>query len=153
MSSKPARYSPATIAGSKCEKAAGIRRLFLHSERLKASAARLEPLRVTSATVIPARSAIPIVAVIAVAAIRAMLESMVLPASAELASHMGQDGKAAFLAVVEGLVERVGRVSDTLHRRRRGCHGVGAFAQARHRIVGVLRILLIIRLSLYPRIG
>src|ERR1700676_3083877 len=108
MSRKPARYSPATIAGSKCEKAAGIRRLFLHSERLKASAARLEPLRGTSPTVSPPRPAIPILAVIAVAAIRAMLESMVPPASAELASHMGQDGKAAFLAVVGVLLEREG---------------------------------------------
>src|SRR6267378_7137065 len=73
----------------------------------------LEPLRTAPA--------IPI-------AVHAALEAMVPPASAAgPASHMRQDGQATFLAVVQRLVERVSRVSDSLHRRSRGCHGFGAF--------------------------
>src|SRR4029079_3785648 len=48
--------------------------------------------------------------------------------------HMGQHGKAALLAVVQRLVERVGRIGDLLHGGRRSRHVVGALAQARHRI-------------------
>jgi len=61
------------------------------------------------------------------------------------------EGGSALLAVVQGLVERVGRVRDLLQRHRRGCHVVGALAQARHRIRRLLRILL--RLRVHPRIG
>src|ERR1700738_2853274 len=93
--------------------------------------ARLEPLGIASPTVVP----------IAVMAIHAMLETMVPPAVAAEPPHVGQEGKAPFLAVVEGLVERVGGVRDLLQRGRRGRHIVGTFAQARHRIVRLLRIL------------
>src|ERR1700726_4192566 len=44
----------------------------------------------------------------------ASLESTMSPASARPAFHMGQDGEATLLAIVEGLVERVGRVRDLL---------------------------------------
>src|SRR5437667_5318567 len=93
---------------------------------------RLEPL--ASAATIYARRATP-VAIAVHAALKAVLPPM--PA-AEAAPHMGQDGEPAFLAIVQGLVERVSRVGDPLHRRRRGRHAVGAVAQARHRIVRLL---------------
>src|SRR3984893_11444367 len=91
----------------------------------------LEPFRAAAITPVPARPTVAIVtiplkaatpAAIAVATIHAAaLESPVPPASAtELAFLMRQKGEAAFLAVVEGLVEWVGRVGDLLHRRRRG---------------------------------
>jgi hypothetical protein len=60
------------------------------------------------------------------------------PAAAEAAVHTGQNGEAALLALVEGLVERVGGIRDPLHRRRRGGHGLGAVAQPRHRIAILL---------------
>src|SRR6266576_1332193 len=81
---------------------------------------RLEPLA-TAAVAIPT----PAVTAIAVTAIK----SAVPPAAAEPAVPLRQNGEATPLAFVEGLVERIGHVRDTPHRRR-GCrHGVGAFAQ------------------------
>ena len=56
-------------------------------------------------------------------------------------ADMREEREATLLAVVEGLVERIGRIRDTLQRRRRGRHPVGAFAQARYRIVRLLRIV------------
>src|SRR5882724_2651051 len=109
----------------------------------------LKPLRTASAAMVPARPTIPIVTtipiVIAVATIHATLEATVTPSAtaAEPAFYTRQDGKTTFLPVVEGLVERIGRVRDTLHRCRRGNHAVGALAQARHRIAQLLRILLL----------
>src|SRR3984957_17638192 len=78
------------------------------------------------------------IAVPAAIAVHATLKTMVAPPAlaAEPASHMGQDGEPAFLAVVEGLVERVGRIGDLLQRGGRGRHIVGALAQPRHRVVG-----------------
>src|ERR1700694_3266206 len=70
--------------------------------------ARLEPLGIASPTMLP----------IAVIAINAMLETMVPPAAAAEPTHVGQDGKAPFLAVVQGLVERIGGIRDTLQRGR-----------------------------------
>src|SRR5450756_3216775 len=64
-----------------------------------------------------------------------VLEATVAPVfAAESAFHVGEHREAPLLALVEGLVERVGRISDLLQRRRRGRHVVGAFAQACHRI-------------------
>src|SRR5436309_7715257 len=134
MSSKPAGYSPAIGNAGKSEKAAGSRRLFHWCfDRLTACA--LEPL--ASAATIHAGRATP-VAIAVHAALKAVLPPM---PTAQAASHMGQDGEPAFLAVVQGLVERVSDVGDTLHRRRRGRHAVGAVAQARHRIVRLLLVL------------
>src|SRR5258708_31598648 len=100
---------------------------------------------------VPARRAIPIVTIavvaaapIAIVSIHAALESAVPPASAaEPSFHVGQDGEATFLAVVETLVERIRRISDALHRARGGGNGLGAVAQAHHRIIGSLRTLLV----------
>src|ERR1700730_9279390 len=87
-------------------------------------------------------------------AVHTALHPAVPPAvfAAEPAAVMGQQGQAALLAVVERLVERVGRVGDLLQRRCRSCHVVGLLAQARHRIV---RLLLILRaiLGLHPRVS
>src|SRR5260370_10638934 len=111
--------SPAIGTASKNEKAAEIQRLFLTVSIDRVTAGALEPL--APAATIHARPA-PV-------AIHAALEAAVPPTSAaEAAPHMGQDGEAAFLAVVQGLVERVGRVCDPLHRRCGGCHVVSAFA-------------------------
>src|ERR1700730_5068001 len=124
---------------------------------------RLWPLEPFRAAAVPARPTVAIVtiplkaaiaAAVAVTAIHVALVSPMSPAvSAEPALHVGQDGEAAFLAVVEGLVERIRRVRDTLHRRRRARHGLGTVAQARHRIVRFLGILGIIALRIHPRVG
>src|SRR5882724_10222588 len=123
---------------------------------------RLELLGAAPVPPIPARPAIPVItaipivatAPIAVIAVHSAHEAMGSPApAAETAFRMRQDRKPAFLGVVEGLVERVSRISDALHRCRRGHHGVGAIAQARHRIVRLLLILRIIPLRIHPRIG
>src|SRR5258708_2960503 len=95
----------------------------------------------------PLVTAIP-VAVVAIP-VHAALEPVVPAFAAAKAFHMGQHGETTLLALVEGLVERVGRIRDLLQRRRRGSHIVGAFAQAGHRI---LRLLLILRL-IHPRVG
>ena len=54
------------------------------------------------------------------------------------AVHTGQHGKPALLAVVQRLVERVGRIGDLLHGGSGSRHVVGVVAQARHRIVRLL---------------
>src|SRR6266481_8439897 len=110
---------------------------------------RLELLGAAPVTPIPARPAIPVItavpivatAPIAVIAVHSAHEAMGPPASAETAFRMRQDRKPALLGIIKGLVERVSRISDVLHRSRRGRHGVGAIAQARHRIVRLLLIL------------
>src|SRR5258708_20496337 len=60
-------------------------------------------------------------------AIHAGPEAMV-PAAPRAVPHMGQEGEAAFLAVVPRLVERVSRVCHPLHAPRRRRHGPGASA-------------------------
>ena len=143
MSSKPGGYSQAIGGQRGCRKAAGIRRLFTNFDRIEFRG-RLEPLG-APATVIPARPAIavvamiPIIAMIPVTAITipVAVTFMVPPA---LVAKMREHLEATLLAVVEGLVERVGGIRDTLQHGRRGRHPVGAFAQARHRIIRLLRI-------------
>src|SRR5712672_1929119 len=94
---------PAVGGARKCEKAAGIQRLCLTFRSVEYL--RLEPL--APVAMFHATAATPIT-VIAIPAVP--------PAFAGSASHMmRQDGQPAFLAVVEGLVERVSRVSDLLH--------------------------------------
>src|SRR5260221_8108212 len=113
MSSKPAGFSRPCQRNAKAKKppeSSGFSLRFRSVEDF-----RLEPL--APAAMFHATAATPI-AVIAV--------PVVAPTPAAEPAHMGQDGQPAFLAVVEGLVERVSRVSDLLHRRRRGRHGVGA---------------------------
>ena len=58
MSSKPSGYSQAFGGGHNTGKAAGIRRLFASSDRLKIRG-QLEPLGAAPAAMIPARPAIP----------------------------------------------------------------------------------------------
>src|SRR5215208_1321667 len=88
----------------------------------------------------------PTVPVIAISAVAVVPVSVALPAhfalvvppaspAAEPAVHTGQHGKPALLAVIEGLVERVGGFRDLLHGRRRGGHRLGPVAQPRHRIL------------------
>src|ERR1700722_10825140 len=121
---------------------------------------RLEPFGASPA-VIPARPAIAVVAMIRIipvipvaaaitVAIAIIAIFMVPPA---FVAEMRENLEAALLAVVEGLVERVGGIGDTLQHRRRGRPPVSAFAQARHRIVRLLRIICIILLRIHPRIG
>src|ERR1700719_1198717 len=107
-------------------------------------APRLEPFGVAAAT-IAARTAISIATAIPIAtAIHAVFEAATSPTfTAEPARPVRQDGEAALLAVVQGLVERVSCIGDLLHRRCRGRHVVGAFAKAADRIARVLRILLL----------
>src|ERR1700731_2133387 len=107
-------------------------------------APRLEPFGVAAAT-IAARTAISIATGIPIAtAIHAVLEAATSPTfAAEPARPVREDGEAALLAVVQGLVERVSCIGDLLHRRCRGRHVVGAFAKAADRIARVLRILLL----------
>src|SRR6476646_2985257 len=144
MSSTPAGYSPVIRTAHRDEKAARIQRLFLTVSIDRVTACALEPL--APAVTIHARPT--------AVAIPAALEAAVPPTSAaEAASHMGQDGEAALLAVVQGLVERVGRVRDPLHRRCGGRHVVGPFAQARHHIIRLLLVLRTIALRVHPRIG
>src|SRR5258705_2737750 len=102
-----------------------------------------EPLRAA-----PVRSAIPVIAIPVIVAIAVgaavhahpALGIAVAPASpaAKAAVHMGQHGEPALLAVIQRLVERVGRISDLLQDTGRGRPIVGAVAQARHRIVRLL---------------
>src|SRR6476469_9386969 len=115
MSSKRAGYSRAIGTGCGGEKAAGNRRLLSYRAR---SQVGLEPFG--SATI----HAVPTIPV----TIAAIHHAPVPPAPvAEAALHMRQKGKTALLAFIQSLVERIGGVRDFLHRRCRGCHGVGAF--------------------------
>jgi hypothetical protein len=133
MSSKPTLVSTAPLGSpaksKKPPKFGGFNALNL------AKPSGLKPLRTALATAIPAPVAIT------------AIHAMVPPATAESAFHMRQDGQAAFLALIERFVERVSRIGDAFHRRRRGRHPVGALAQARHRIA---RIFL---RRIHPRIG
>src|SRR6516164_7682806 len=143
MSSKCARFSQTPKRGASRRKAAGIRRLCWQLEEpLDAPVlgtrwrSTLEPLRTS-----PARPAV---------AVTAAIEPAASPAfSAETAGAMGQDGEATLLALVERLVERIGRVGDLFHRRCRRRHAVGALAQPRHRVAR----LRIIGFGFQPRIG
>ena len=116
---------------------------------LRAARGRPGPAAVAVVTV-AVEAAIPV----AIVAIHAALETTVPPAfPPPNRLHMGQDGKPALLAVIQGLVERIGGIRDLLHGRRRGRHVVGALAQPRHRIVRLLLRLRIIRRRVHPRIG
>src|SRR4051812_32464437 len=85
--------------------------------------ARLQPLGAAFAVPVASGAAIPIITAIPVAATVAVvaLKTAMVPAfTAEPAFHMGQDRKASLLAVVQGLVERIGGIGDLLQRRRCG---------------------------------
>src|SRR6476646_5696890 len=96
----------------------------------------------TPAAAIPVRPAIavvamiPIIPMILVAAITipvaiAIIVGFMTPPAfvAEMREHL----ETTLLAVVEGLVERISGIRDTLQHSRRGHHPLGVFAQARHR--------------------
>src|ERR1700722_9783339 len=112
-----------------------------------ASEPGLEPLGAAPAAMVSVRP----VAEAAIAVLAAAIHAALPPAlAAEPVSPVCQDGEPALLAFVEGLVQRVSRIGDLLHRGRRGSHIVGAAAQARHRI---LRLLRGIRLGGHPALG
>ena len=149
MSSKPARFSRPSAAAAKRRKAAGFRRLCrVLSTRRTAGAVRAARGRCRSPRSVvrgpEPRSRSPS---------RFMPRSRCRQPPPKRRSIWVRIGEPALLAVVEGLVERIGGIGDLLHRRRRGRHVVGALAQARHRIVRLLRILRIVRLRRHPRIG
>src|SRR6185295_4623983 len=106
----------------------------------------------------PVRSTIPVITVAAIAAVAVKipvpphfaLEPVVAPAFP--APKPGQDGEPALLAVIERLVERVGRFRDLLHGRRRGRHILGPVTQPRHRIVRLLLAGIVLR-RVHPRVG
>src|SRR6478752_5441224 len=130
MSSKPGGVFPAFGGDPGKQKAAGFQRLppmlpMARRNRLS------EPLRAAAV-----RPAVTIIAVAIVAAIPATIVAIPVhahPAAmpptlspAEAVLHMGQHRKPALLAVVQRLVERIGRIRDLLHGGRRDRHVVGA---------------------------
>src|SRR6266481_6729581 len=78
---------------------------------------RSEPLGAASV-----RPAIPIVTVAVEAAVAAAIVAVAVKsampafAAAEPMAHVGQGGETPLLAVVQRLVERIGRIRDFLHR-------------------------------------
>src|SRR5437868_3925423 len=89
-----------------------------------------------------ARTTVPIKAAVAVGS--AIKPAMMPAAAAEAAFHPGQDRKAALLAVVQRLVERVGSVGDLLQCGCGSPHRVGALAQACNRITRSLTVAIIV---------
>ncbi len=82
--------------------------------RERATLEGLQPLGAAPPVSIAAWAAIPIIATIPVAAIIALITTLAPAAATKTAFHVGEDRKAALLAVVEGLVERVGGIGDLL---------------------------------------
>src|SRR5260370_10371527 len=76
--------------------------------------------------------AVPVAAAIHHAVLEAAVPAY---AAAEPMPHMSQGGETPLLAVVQRLVERIGRIRDFLHPGRLRRHVVGAVAQARARIM------------------
>src|SRR4051812_30769622 len=79
-------------------------------------------------------------------------------ATAERSAVAGQHGEAPLLALVQGLVERIGGIGDLLQGRRRRPHVLGALAQAGDRILRPVGILVgvlagIAGTGIHPRIG
>src|ERR1700733_1570269 len=92
-----------------------------------------KPPGVAPAAMVPARAAIPIVttipivAAVAVPSVAIPLELTVPPVLAfATVSHVGQDLQAALLAVIQRLVERVGRIRHLLQLGAPGRPVVGA---------------------------
>src|SRR6202790_3021895 len=113
------------------------------SRRNPAASSRFRPIEAGPRSEPVGAAAVAVIPVAIAVAIHAMLVAAMAFAALGPALHMvGQDGEAAFLAVVQRLVERVSRVGDLLHRCRRAGHVVGAFAQAGHRIVRLLRAVI-----------
>src|SRR3984885_1397855 len=129
---KAGGFSPAEVPASSREKAAGIRRLSACLDQVALK--RLQPLGAAPSVSVAARSAIPVITAIPIAATITVvtLKTALTPTfAAETAFHVGEDREAALLAVVEGLVQRIGGVGDLLQGRGSGPHGLGALAQAR----------------------
>src|SRR5215468_560660 len=71
--------------------------------------------------------------------LHATLHPAVPPApAAKPAASMGQDGEPPLLVLIQRLVEWIRGIGDLLHGGRHRRHGVGAFAQVRHRVLGLL---------------
>src|SRR3979409_391957 len=139
MSSKPGSVFPPLQAAGKREKpldSSGF-------PAFQSAVRRSEPLGAT-----PARSAVAIPVPAAIVAVHAAMAPIALT---EAISHVGENGKAALLAVVEGPVERVRRIGEFLHGCCGGRHVLGALAQAGHRIVRLL--LVAVALRGHPRLG
>src|SRR4051812_5784699 len=118
MSSKPGGVFPAFGGPQERRKAAGFQRLPPMSEVVPGNG-RSEPFRPPSIRAAVAVQAVAVKAAIPAAAVAIPVHShaahahaVVPPAAltAEPAFHMGQNGKAALLAVIERLVERIGRI-------------------------------------------
>src|SRR5882757_5088078 len=122
MSSKPSRVFPAFGEVPGRQKAAGFQRLpplsgiapgNARSEPLGAALVRGAIAVVTVAVV----AAIPVPAAIAIVTIPFKTLHTALPPALAAATnpiHSGQHGKPALLAVIQRLVERIGRVRDLL---------------------------------------
>src|SRR4051794_23088303 len=117
MSSKPEGVFPAFSGRPGRQKAAGFQRLPPMS-RLAPGNIRSEPLR---AALI--RGAVPVVAVAVIATFAAAIVAIplktlhaalppALTAAAKPAIHSGEHGQTALLAVIQRLVERIGRIRD-----------------------------------------
>src|SRR5437879_5058202 len=76
----------------------------------------------------------PLAAAVAVPVMVAFHPAMAPAPLAAKPAMVGQDGESPLLAVVERLVERIGRIRDLPHRSRRGRHVIGALSQPRNRI-------------------
>ena len=90
--------------------------------------------------------------------VAAAVKAVVAPShpAAEPVAHTGQNHQTPLLAVVEGLVERVGGIGDFLQSRRGLGHAIGARPQPRHRIDGCLLLVRVIRVvlpGLHPGVG
>ena len=100
--------------------------------------------------------AIAIIAAIPAAIVAVTVKAGSMPRPASLrrrrtGAPWGQHGKAALLAVIQRLVERIGRIGDFLHGRRRGRHVVGAL---RRRATGSSGFCwLVVFSGIHPRIG
>src|SRR6476646_9631108 len=126
MSSKPEGVFPGFGGAPAGQKTAGFQRLPPMSG-IPPGNARSEPLRAPSIQSL-FRPAIPVVAVAVIAALPAAIVAIPLktlhttlpPAftAAKPAIHAGQHRKPALLAVIQRLVERIGRIRDFLHGSR-----------------------------------
>src|SRR4051812_2972643 len=133
MSSKGGQVFPAFAGGRERPKAAGFQRLPPLSGLLRPNAGS-EPLRAALVGGAIAVVAVAVIAAVAAAVVAIPVEIAIPPtlaAAAELAIHSREHRQTTLLAVIQRLVERVGRVSHLLHGSRRSRHVLGALAQAR----------------------
>src|SRR5581483_678711 len=137
MSSKRGGFFPGSSRAREQQKAAGFRRLGSCPSGRDARTS--EPLAAAAAA-------------ISVTAHAAFHPAMTPALASAEAAVVGQQREPPLLALVERLVERVGRIRDLLQRGGRRRHVVGALAQPRDRVFRLLLTALVV-LRLHPRIG